>query len=201
MLDRSIKRTIEKADGSRPVIPHSGVWPHLPRLDGTDSHLYFGWYHGDERDLPGFAAALPRMVRFVSEFGAQAVPETDAFLEPERWPDLDWERLEATTACSERSSTAGCPRPTTPPSPTGGPPPRRYQATVIAPPRREAAPAEVPADRWLPPVPPHRRPAGGVVVACSTTTGCPRRATRRSLEACRPVIVVADRLPAVGHPR
>ena len=49
--------------------------PHLPQLDGTDSHLYFGWYHGEERDLPGFAAAVPRMVRFVSEFGAQAVPD------------------------------------------------------------------------------------------------------------------------------
>jgi beta-mannosidase len=94
VLDRSIKRTVEKADTSRPVIPHSGVWPHLPRLDGTDSHLWFGWEHGDERDLPGFAARFPRMVRFVSEFGAQAVPETAHFCEPERWPDLDWDRLE-----------------------------------------------------------------------------------------------------------
>ena len=33
------------------------------------------------------------MVRFVGEFGAQAVPEDAAFMEPERWPDLDWERL------------------------------------------------------------------------------------------------------------
>ncbi len=74
MLDRSVKRALEKADGTRPVIAHSGVLPHPPKLDGTDSHLYFGWYHGDERDLPGFARSVPRMVRFVSEFGAQAVP-------------------------------------------------------------------------------------------------------------------------------
>jgi beta-mannosidase len=33
------------------------------------------------------------MVRFVGAFGAQAVPEHAAFMEPERWPDLDWERL------------------------------------------------------------------------------------------------------------
>ena len=58
--------------------------PHLPQLDGTDSHLYFGWYHGDERDLAGLAAAVPRMVRFVSEFGAQAVPDTADFMDPER---------------------------------------------------------------------------------------------------------------------
>jgi beta-mannosidase len=93
ILDRSVKRSIEQADESRPVIAHSGVLPHPPKLDGTDSHLYFGWYHGDERDLPGFAAAMPRMVRFVSEFGAQAVPDADEFMHPADWPDLDWEHL------------------------------------------------------------------------------------------------------------
>jgi beta-mannosidase len=93
VLDRSVKRAFEKADPSRPVIAHSGVAPHLPQLDGTSSHLYFGWYYGDERDLPGLAASLPRLVRFVAEFGAQAVPTEACFLEPERWPDLDWERL------------------------------------------------------------------------------------------------------------
>src|SRR6185295_11413265 len=95
ILDARIKRTLERADGTRPVIAHSGVLPHLPQLDGTDSHLYFGWYHGDERDLPGFAATVPRMVRFVSEFGAQAVPQTAGFMQPARWPDLDWDGLEA----------------------------------------------------------------------------------------------------------
>ena len=29
------------------MIAHSGVLPHLPKLDGTDSHLYFGWRDGD----------------------------------------------------------------------------------------------------------------------------------------------------------
>src|SRR5690606_28306584 len=55
----------------------------------------FGWYHGDERDLPAFLRAFPRLGRFVSELGAQAVPDTADFMEPERWPDLDWARLEA----------------------------------------------------------------------------------------------------------
>ncbi|MBA2281484.1 MAG: hypothetical protein H0W25_09665 [Acidimicrobiia bacterium] len=95
VLDRSIARELRRADGSRPVIPHSGVWPHLPQLDGTDTHIYFGWYHGDERDLPRFLAAVPRLARFVTEFGAQSIPEEASFCEPERWPDLDWERLAA----------------------------------------------------------------------------------------------------------
>ncbi len=93
MLDRSIKRALEKADGTRAVVAHSGVLPHLPQLEGTDSHLYLGWYWGDERGLPDLCARLPRLARFVGEFGAQAVPEDASFCRPERWPDLDWEHL------------------------------------------------------------------------------------------------------------
>ncbi|MDQ6840763.1 MAG: hypothetical protein M3137_21110 [Actinomycetota bacterium] len=92
-LDRSIRRALEKADGSRPVVAHSGVLPHP--AGGTDSHLYFGWYHGAERDLPRALARLPILARFVGEFGAQAVPANAAFAHPERWPDLDWDELGA----------------------------------------------------------------------------------------------------------
>ena len=91
-LDRSIRRALERADSSREVVAHSGVVPH-PAW-GTDSHFYFGWYHGEEREFPGLLARLPVLARFVSEFGAQAVPDNDDFLEPERWPNLDWDRLE-----------------------------------------------------------------------------------------------------------
>jgi beta-mannosidase len=97
ILDAGIKRAFEKADPTRPVIPHSGVWPH-PGSGGTDSHVYFGWYHGEERDFPRFCAAFPRMARFVTEFGAQAVPTVADFMEPGRWPDLDWDRLAHTHA-------------------------------------------------------------------------------------------------------
>ena len=93
LLDRAVKSVLERNDGTRPVIAHSGVYPHLPQLDGTDSHLWFGWKVGDERDLPAFLARWPRMARFVSEFGAQAVPVSDAFVDAEAWPDLDWDGL------------------------------------------------------------------------------------------------------------
>lgn len=92
-LDRSIRRALERADGSRSVVAHSGVVPHP--MWGTDSHLYFGWYHGAERDFPTMLGRLPVLARFVSEFGAQAVPETAGFMEPDRWPALDWESLSA----------------------------------------------------------------------------------------------------------
>jgi hypothetical protein len=92
-LDRSIRRALERADPSREVVAHSGVLPH-PAW-GTDSHFYFGWYHGEERDLPSTLARVPVLARFVSEFGAQAVPDSAEFMHPELWPDLDWEHLEA----------------------------------------------------------------------------------------------------------
>ena len=93
VLDRWVKRTIEQHDPTRLVVPHSGVLPHLPRLDGTDSHFYFGWYHGDVRDVDRLARAVPRVVRFMSEFGAQAVPDSADFVDDADWPDLDWTRL------------------------------------------------------------------------------------------------------------
>jgi len=99
-LDRSIRRALERADGSREVVAHSGVVPH-PAW-GTDTHSYLGWYHGDERDFPKSLARFPVMARFVSEFGAQAVPETNGFMSPEAWPDLDWATLQE-HYCLQRS--------------------------------------------------------------------------------------------------
>lgn len=93
ILDRWVKRAIEKLDESRPTLAHSGVAPHLPQLETTDSSLRFGWGRGHERDLPGFAAVVPRGVTFVSEFGSQSVPVDHAFVETDSWPELDWPTL------------------------------------------------------------------------------------------------------------
>ncbi|MEC7915833.1 MAG: glycoside hydrolase family 2 TIM barrel-domain containing protein [Actinomycetota bacterium] len=81
ILDRAIKRSLEKADPTRPAIAHSGVTPHFPQLDGTDSHLWFGWEHGEISDLKVVASRIPRLLRFVSEFGAQALPKDDEISE------------------------------------------------------------------------------------------------------------------------
>jgi len=92
VLDHSIRKVLDTTDGSRPVVPHSGVFPHPPLFAGTDTHTYFGWYYGDESQFATAMRWWPRLARFVTEFGAQAVPADAEFLEPERWPDLDWER-------------------------------------------------------------------------------------------------------------
>jgi beta-mannosidase len=199
VLDRWIKRSLERNDDSRPVIAHSGVLPHLPLLDGTDSHLYFGWYHGNERDLPRFAASLPSMVRFVSEFGAQAVPDSDDFIEPERWPVLDWDRL-GRRHCLQKDifdkrvppgdySTFDAWRLAT----------QNYQAILLK--------HHIETLRRL-----KYRPTGGFCLF-SFADGNPaiswsildherrpKRAFAAVADACRPVIVVADRLPATLAP-
>ncbi|HEX5616410.1 MAG TPA: glycoside hydrolase family 2 TIM barrel-domain containing protein [Acidimicrobiia bacterium] len=91
VLDRSVARSLHRADPSRPVLRHSGT---VTTLDHTgDSHVYFGWYHGEMTDLAPALRAAPRLATFVSEFGAQAVPSTSAWMQPERYPDLDWETL------------------------------------------------------------------------------------------------------------
>ncbi|MFA5566553.1 MAG: sugar-binding domain-containing protein [Acidimicrobiia bacterium] len=95
ILDRSIRRTLRGVDGTRPVVASSGALPHLPQLEGDDSHLWFGWQYGTIADLARAAKAWPRLVRFVSEFGAQAVPLNSGFAHPEKWPDLDWDLLES----------------------------------------------------------------------------------------------------------
>ena len=143
--------------GPGPVVAHSGVLPH-PAW-GTDSHLYFGWYHGEERDLPALLARVPVVARFVSEFGAQAVPDTAEFMHPERWPDLDWEHLEAHHGLQRaiferrvppgRSLTFADWRAAT----------QAVPGHPAAPPHRDPAAAQIPPDRRVLRVHAGRRPA------------------------------------------
>lgn len=199
VLDGSVKRALAKADGSRPVLAHSGVAPHVPQIEGTDTHLSLGWQVGDERDLPTLARRLPRMVRFVTELGADAVPSGDgaAFAEPERWPDLDWDRLEARHGLDRALFAARVPpdgyatftgwRDAT----------QRYQATIV---RRHVE--ELRRLKY--------RPTGGFAIGLladgrpGVTSALldherrPKLAFEALRDACRPVIVVADRPPATA---
>jgi beta-mannosidase len=92
VLDRSIARAIARRDGTRPVSRHSGVPPGAGDM-GSDTHFWFGWYHGTMAGLAGAIRAVPRSGRFVSKFGAQSVPTTAAWMLPHRWPDLDWDEI------------------------------------------------------------------------------------------------------------
>jgi beta-mannosidase len=194
ILDRSVKRAIDKADGSRPVIAHSGVLPHPPQLDGTDTHLSFGWNHGDERDLVGLARAVPRLVRFVSELGAQSVPDTADFAQPERWPDLDWDHLAGAHGMQRGVFERRVPPADHPSFEAWRAATQEHQADVIR--------HQVEALRRL-----KYRPTGGFAVfhladaqpAISWSLldheRVPKLAYAALRDACRPVIATADRLP------
>ena len=161
-LDRSIRRTLERSDGSREVVAHSGILPH-PAW-GTDSHLYFGWYHGDEADFAVTLARFPVLARFVSEFGAQAVPEEAGFMQPERWPDLDWDGLEAHHALQRAIFEERVPPGESVTFDDWRAATQALPGQPVAPSHRDPASPQVPPDGRLLPVPAGRRPGGGELV-------------------------------------
>ncbi|HAP77947.1 MAG TPA: hypothetical protein DCR14_17925 [Acidimicrobiaceae bacterium] len=194
ILDRWVKRAFETNDETRPVVAHSGVAPHLPQLDGTDSHLFFGWFHGSATDLAGFAAAMPRMVRFVGEFGAQAVPSTADFMEPQRWPELAWEHLQAHHGLQLEVLDGHVPRAEHFSFESWRDATQRYQARVLR--------TQIETLRRL-----KYRPTGGFCfLALNDAQPAvswsvldherhPKLAYQAVVDACRPVIVVADPMP------
>ena len=197
VLDRSLRRALERADGSRAVIAHSGVVPH-PAW-GTDSHFYYGWYHGDERDFPRMLARFPVLARFVGEFGAQAVPDSAEFMGPEAWPDLDWDRLVAHHGLQLEIFRARVPPEDHLTFESWREATQRYQATVVR--------HHIETLRRL-----KYRPTGGFCFFMLTDAQPavswavldhhrrPKAAYRTIAEACAPVIVTADRPPAAYRP-
>ena len=191
VLDGSIRRALERADSTRPVIAHSGVLPTLTTAD-ADSHLSFGWAWGEERDLARWLARVPRLAEFVSEFGAQAVPTTDDFLQPGRWPDLDWERLGRTHGLQKDIFDRRVPPGDYPTLAGWREATQRYQADLL---RRH-----IEVLRRL-----KYRPAGGFSLLLLADSHpavswslldhrrVPKAAYQAVAEACEPVIVVADR--------
>ncbi len=195
ILDRWVKRALERADESRPTLANSGVPPHLSQLDGSDSHLVFGWGRGDERDLSGFAAALPRMVRFVGSFGSQSVPDdATEWVDTSAWPDLDWPTLAARYGADIEQFEHYLPSPGHASFEQWARYTQRYQATLLR--------HHIETLRRL-----KYRPTGGFCLS-SLADAAPRISSavldheRRPklafasiTDACRAVIVVADRIP------
>jgi beta-mannosidase len=109
VLDRFIKRAVERADPTRPCVPSGGSAPHLPMLEGADSRLWMGWTHGRAHDIVGVARTMPSRVRFVAEFGAQAVPDSADFVTTTTWPQLDWQSLHTRHGAETSNLLSHCP--------------------------------------------------------------------------------------------
>jgi beta-mannosidase len=198
-LDRSLRSALNSADGTRPVVPHSGVFPHPPTLSGTDTHLYLGWYQGRERTFPAAMRVWPRLARFVSEFGAQAVPDEAGFLHPERWPDLDWEEAHRAHALQKGAFDRHVPPADFATFEAWRDATQAYQADVIR--------FHIETLRRL-----KYRPCGGFAQFCfadgqpAVTWSVldhdrrPKRGYATLAAACAPVVVLADRPPATVAP-
>ncbi len=189
VLDSSLRRALEKADRTRPVVAHSGV-------PAGDSHLWFGWYHGDERDLPEALASWPRLGRFVSEFGTRSVPDNDLLIDGDSWPDLDWDSLSRHHGFEpDVFSSRGLDPYEFPTAAAWRDASQEYQATVLR--------HHIETLRRL-----KYRPAGGFAMSgwwdgaprLSSSvvdhTGRPKAALEAVRAACAPVIVVVERPPA-----
>ena len=195
VLDRWVKRAFEQADPTRPVVAHGGVGPNLPRLDGTDRHLWLGWRTGAITDLAERARLVPKSVRFVSEFGAQSVPDsTDGWIDPASWPHLDWEALACHHGLDVDRLTALFPPAEHPTFAAWRTATQRYQARLL----RE----QIETLRRL-----KYRPSGGFTfswladAAPMISTSVldhdrqPKLAWRAVIEACAPVALITDPLP------
>ena len=126
--------------------PTAASLPHLPQLDGTDSHLWLGWHRGEWATWPSGPRAGPRLVRFVSEFGAQSVPDRRRrFVDASAWPDLDWERSREHHGLEVDVMRQRHPPSDYPTFAAWRTATQRYQADAAAPAHRDAAPAQVPA--------------------------------------------------------
>jgi beta-mannosidase len=203
VLDRWVKRAFERADSTREVVAHSGVVPHLPLLDGTDSHLWYGWRHGEAEDLGSLAARIPRLVRFVGAFGSDSPPESAPFLDTQlqshRWPDLDWAQLAETYGYQQDVFERTFPPASFDSFESWRDTTQHYQAHVLK--------VQIETLRRL-----KYRPTGGF---CFSTLADPSPAISSSVldherrpkvaydvvrAACAPVLVIADPLPDIVQP-
>lgn len=199
VLDRSVRRVISRTDGSRPVIAHTAVPPHFPKLDGTTSHLWFGWNDGRAADIAAAVARVPRMARFVTAFGAASISAGAEALDDPRWPAIDWDALaEATGTRATSLHHLVAPR---------GIADGETWAALTAIAQADVVKTTIELLRRL-----KYRPTGGFAqfyLADPTDQGGfgvldhdrrPKPAWQALVDACRPVIVVADPLPALLEP-
>lgn len=80
VMDVELKRLAEQEDTQRPVVRSSGEFNVPYFKEGTDAHIYFGWYssYGTLTQADGMIKRLIRNLRFVTEFGAQSFPNVES---------------------------------------------------------------------------------------------------------------------------
>ena len=142
---------------------------------------------------------MPRMVRFVSEIGARSLPPDADFAEPWRWPDLDWAGLAERHGYEPAAFERHVPPASHPTFDSWRQATQHYQATLLR--------HQIETMRRL-----KYTPTGGFTLMMLNDAApaiswslldhhrTPKLAHQAVVDACRPVIVIADQLPELLHP-
>ncbi len=188
MLDPLLRRELRTGDETRPVITRSGSLPFLTEQSGSDTHLWLGWRTGAHEDLAEVLRSWPRLGAFLGGFGSQSVPISDWAGEEPSWATAEtgsFERYLHRQAYADGESWAAATQ--------------AYQADLIR--------SQIETMRRL-----KYRPSGGfclMALADAEADGGfgvldhkrnPKAAYDALVDACRPVIVVADAPPSITTP-
>jgi beta-mannosidase len=188
VLDPLLRRELRSSDPSRSVILRSGSLPGVSSRSTSDAHLWLGWHNGTHDELPDVLHNWPRLASFLGGFGAQTVRVAD------------WSEDEPTwTTAQRRGFERYQPRRAYPDGETWARATQMYQADLIR--------SHIGTMRRL-----KYRPAGGF---CLTSLfdaepdggfgildheRRPKPSFESVVDACRPVVVIADLLPGTTSP-
>jgi beta-mannosidase len=188
ILDPVIARELGNADQSRPIIARSGSLPSLADPAGSDTHLWLGWHTGRPDDLPGLLRRWPRLATFMGGIGAQSVTSAPWDEDEPRWP-----------AAEQGAFARYVPRQAYPDGESWAAASQAYQADIVR--------VHIETLRRL-----KYHPAGGFCIESLADAepeggfgvlGLDRRpkpAHNVLIDACRPVVVIADLPPAIVVP-
>lgn len=183
VLDSLVYRELRSSDPSRSVIQRSGSLPGVSNRSASDSHLWLGWHNSTHGELSEVIQNWPRLGTFLGGFGAQTVQIADW---PENEPTWDtaqagaFENYQPRRAYSDGQTWARATQ--------------AYQADLIR--------SQIDTMRRL-----KYRPAGGFCLTSlfdaepSGGFGIldhdrnPKPSYEAVVDACRPVVVIADQLP------
>ncbi len=188
VLDPAIRRELRSNDPTRPVVQRSGSLPFFGEQSSSDPHLWLGWHTGQHHDLADVIKTWPRLGSFLGGFGSQSVAIRDWDEHEPSWPTAEvgsFERYLHRQAYADGESWAAATQ--------------AYQADLVR--------SQIDTMRRL-----KYRPAGGFCLVSlfdaepSGGFGIldhdrqPKPAFAALVDACRPVVVIADKPPTITTP-
>ncbi len=188
ILDPVVSRELRNADRTRPIVARSGSLPSLGDPAGSDAHLWLGWHVGRVEELGGILHRWPRLGAFPGGIGSQSVGLEDWDEQAPTWPGAErgaFNRYLPRRAYGDGRSWAQATR--------------SYQADLLR--------GHIETLRRL-----KYRPTGGFCVTALVDTVAeggfgvfdhdrhPKPALNVLIDACRPVVVIAEQPPALIVP-